>query len=315
MFKFLYCLLIGMFQTFIFANQIEKLTTQKESKTEEDSPSIVKDFCEKYDNQKDFFNDMTKEILSNEKRRAELASGLARKKYPKCELAIKDYLKKTLSEKEYTPKQGEQAFITLGLIAKIPDASQVIEKEIDKGYLSSWIDILKETNDAGYIQSLKSWIKRVAKEIREKDNTKILDPSLYGKPSTDGKEIKYPDMVRIWTPILMNRFLNEMIARKTKLTENEFNELNIIYASTTTSYRETFVEQITKIVANNPKDWLLSYRKEEHWVQFRLFPIMQRLGKKDGNIKLEIIWISKYHSDGRIRTLALNTLEKIATKK
>ena len=113
----------------------------------------------------------------------------------------------------------------------------------------------------------------------------------------------------------MNRFLNEMIARKTKLTENEFNELNIIYASTTTSYRETFVEQITKIVANNPKDWLLSYRKEEHWVQFRLFPIMQRLGKKDGNIKLEIIWISKYHSDGRIRTLALNTLEKIATKK
>lgn len=315
MYKIIFCILIFICNNFVFANENSKNINKNEVSPEIKPEIFVKEFCDNYDEQKDFFKNMAKDILAHEKRRTEFASGLIRKKYPQCEIALKDFMKKILAEKEYTPKAGEQAFLSLALLAKIPEASKVIEREIDKGLLSSWIDTLKETNDSGYIQSLNSWIKRVAKEIREKDNTKILEAALYGKPPADGKDIKYPDMVRIWTPILMNRFLNETITRKTKLTVDEFSQLNIIFAATTTSYRETFIDQITKIVANNSQAWILSYRKEEPWVEFRLFPIMQKLGKKDSDIKREIIWLSKYHQDGRIRTLAMNTLENIAVKK
>lgn len=271
-------------------------------------------FCEKNSSQEKFLANIGKEILSKEQKRVEFISGLANKKYPACVEILTEYIKKIISEKEYKPKAGEQSILALALVAKIPEATKMIELEIDKGYLSSWIDVLKETNEQGYILSLKSWIKRVGKEIRERDNTKLLNVSEYGKTQI-GKEIKYPDMVRIWTPILMGRYLTEMITRKEKLTVSEFNDLNIIFAASTTSYRETFLDQIIKIVENNPKDWITSFRCEEPWVEFRLFPIMKILGKKDGYIKREIIWLGKYHQDPKLKSLANATLDSVVSEK
>lgn len=313
MYKIIYYLAISFYFSLAFADQPKEKTEQILAKEEVNQEKFVKEFCESYNSQKDFYKKMSKEILSNEKIRTQFASDLTRKKLRGCELALKDYMKKILAEKDFVPKPGEQAYLSLALIAKIPEASEVIEREIDKGFLSSWIDALKETNDIGYIQSLNNWIKRVAAEIREKDDTKILDPSLYGTLPNGGKEIKYPDMVRIWTPILMNRYLSEMVKRKTKLDIDQFGYLNIIFAATTSSYREIFADQITEIVANNPQTWILSYRKEPTWVEFRLFPIMKKVG--NGEIKREMIWLSKYHQDMRIRTLAINTLEALATTK
>ena len=316
MHKIIYCLVISFYSNFVFADQAKSQPaqpSQTSKKAAVDHKKFVKEFCENYDSQKDFYKKMSAEILSDEKMRLQFASDLTQKKLPGCELALKNFMKKILDEDDYIPKPSEQAFLSIALLAKIPEASQVIEKEIDKGFLSSWIDTLKETNDSGYIQSLNNWIKRVAIEIREKDDTKTLDPSLYGMLPGDGKGIKYPDMVRIWTPILMNRYLSEMVNRKTKLNIDQFGYLNIIFAATTTSYRETFINQIAEIVANNPQDWILSYRKEPAWVEFRLFPIMKKAG--GGEIKREMIWLSKYHQDGRIRTLALNTLEDLASIK
>ena len=42
---------------------------------------------------------------------------------------------------------------------------------------------------------------------------------------------------------------------------------------------------------------------------------IEMLKINNGDIKREIIWISKYHQEPRMQTLALNTLEKLATKK
>ena len=82
-----------------------------------------------------------------------------------------------------------------------------------------------------------------------------------------------------------------MTKRKTKLDIEQFGYLNIIFAATTTSHREIFIDKITEIVANNPQTWLLSFRKEPTWVEFRLFQIMEKIN--NGDIKREIIWISK----------------------
>ncbi|WGL59228.1 hypothetical protein QEJ31_11915 [Pigmentibacter sp. JX0631] len=303
-----------MFKNFYIFSLLILTANVASAQSASNSDEYYINFCEKNSNQEKFLANIGKEILSNEQKRVEFISGLAKKKYPSCIEILTEYIKKIISEKEYKPKAGEQSILSLALVAKIPEATKMIELEIDKGYLSSWIDVLKETNEQGYILSLKSWIKRVGKEIREKDNTKLLNVSEYGKAQL-GKEIKYPDMVRIWTPILMGRYLTEMISRKEKLTESEFNDLNIIFAASTTSYRETFLDQIIKIVENNPKVWISSFRCEEPWVEFRLFPIMKALGKKDGYIKREIIWLAKYHQDPKLRSLASATLDSVVSEK
>lgn len=275
-----------------------------------DPKSFVKNFCENYDSQKDFFKKMSSEILSNEHRRKQLVLDLTQKNVPKCEIALKEYMKRILEEDDYTPKLGEQAFLSLALIAKIPEASTVIAREIDKGYLSSWIDTLKDTNDTEYINSLNSWIKRVATEIRKNDNFSLKKtPQLNNE-----KEIKYPDMVRIWTPILMNRYLNEIIQRKTLLNEEQFGHLNIIYAATTPAYRITFSDQIAKIVSINTKTWISSFKKESMWVEFRLFPIMEKVGSYEIRKELEILSNSPDQND-LIKNLAKSTLEKLRQKK
>ncbi len=303
-----------LFQSSILAD------TKKEKSSQQDlpknnSPQFFIDYCEKNSNQEKFLKNLAADIMKSETRRKEFIAGLAQKKFPNCENILKEYIKKIISETDYTPKAGEQALLSLALVAKIPEATKMIELEIDKGYLSSWIDVLKETDEQGYLLSLKSWIKRVATEIREKDNTKLRAESDYGKIPANGNEIKYPDMVRIWTPILMNRYLTEIMSRQQKLTVEEFGDLNIIFAASTASYRDTFIDPISQIVAHNSKDWLISFRKEEPWVEFRLFPIMQKLGKKDGYIRREIIWLAKNHQDPKLKSLATATLDNIVTQK
>lgn len=299
--------------SFAYAQKTEP-NIQDSEKQQQAETTFITEYCEKNSDHEKFLKNLAKEIMSIETRRVIFVTGLTQKKFPNCERILKEYIQKIIAEKDYVPKAGEQAILVLALLAKVPEATKMIEREIDKGYLSSWIDALKEADDNGYILSLKSWIKRVAKEIREKENTKLLDVTEYGKTSANGKEIKYPDMVRIWTPILMNRYLTEMIARKAKLSVEEFNELNIIFASSTASYRDTFFDQITILVSNNAKDWILSFRKEEPWVEFRLFPIMQKLGKQDGYIKREIIWLANYHQDQKLKSLARATLDLVATQ-
>lgn len=300
-------------QSYILADT-EKKTLQQDL-LKDNSTQFFIDYCEKNSSQEKFLKNLSKEIMKVENKRKEFITGLAQKKFPNCDNILKEYMKKIISENDYTPKAGEQALLSLALVAKIPEATKMIEREIDKGYLSSWIDVLKETDEQGYMLSLKNWIKRVSKEIREKDNTKLLSDTDYGKLPANGNEIKYPDMVRIWTPILMNRYLTETVTRQLKLTIEEFSDLNIIFAASTASYRDTFIDQISQIVANNSKDWILSFRREEPWVEFRLFPIMQKLGKKDGYIRREIIWLAKNHQDNKIKSLASATLDNIVSQK
>jgi hypothetical protein len=312
--RYFFYILMLTAPTLGLATHVTEITAHAEEKTAIKNPKeFISNFCSNYSEQNDFLKKMAQDIIPNDHTREYLVAGLKDNKLPGCKKALQDFMKKILAEKDFIPKAGEQGFLSLALLADIPEATVVIEREIDKGLLSSWIDKLKAANEAGYLQALNSWIKRVAHEIREKNNSQLQDTNDYGLLAKSGETVRYPDMIRIWTPILMNRYLNETIKRKTKLSETEFNHLNIIFAATTTSYRETFSDQIAQIVANNPQTWLLSFRREPTWVEFRLFPIMQKVA--GGDIKREIIWLSKYHQDVKIRTLALNALEKLEIKK
>jgi hypothetical protein len=72
----------------------------------------------------------TKNTIEN--KRKEFITGLAQKKFPNCDNILKEYMKKIISENDYTPKAGEQALLSLALVAKIPEATKMIEREIDK---------------------------------------------------------------------------------------------------------------------------------------------------------------------------------------
>jgi hypothetical protein len=273
----------------------------------------VKNFCENYNHDKEFYQKTVKEILSQETLRFYLAEGLRHNQLPGCKKAFKDYLKKRLENEDDETQPGDQAFLSLGFLAKLPESQKIIEREIDKGLLSSWIDLLQKENEEAYRHALGKWITRVGQELRQKENAGLRAVSDYGKAPADGKGIKIPNMVRIWTPILMSRYLSDSIKTQKKLDVIEYGHLNIIFASTTTSYREIFKEEISKIIANNTTQWIQSYKKEPPWIQFRLLPLMQNIDS--GDIKREVIWLSKHHQDPLFRTLAINTLEKIALKK
>ncbi len=261
---------------------------------------------------KDFIERIKNEVLLNEKVRVQFAKDLNSKKLKGCENLLREYVLNMANKKDYEPQLGEQGLLSLAIIAGIPEANNVIEKEINEGRLSSWIDTLNSTDDKAYIKALNNWVLKIAKAIRESENSSLSEISDYGKIENENVDLKNPDKFRIWTPILMNRYLIENVKRKSKLNEEEFSNLNIIYGASTTSYREIFGDEIAKIARNNVEKWILSFRKEKAWVQFRLFPLMERIG--GGEIKREVIWISKHHQSKKMRAIALSTLEKIAIK-
>lgn len=316
--KIYFLILIPTIFSFLNSNA-ESSNTQIKATTKNEIEQQIVSLCNEYkshygkDKVEEFFKKIKKEILFFENKRAVFGQGLVQKKITGCETALSDYINKSLSSQNYEPKPGEQAFLSMALMAKIPAAYKVIEKEIDKGLLSSWIDKLKETNENAYYDALQSWISKVAQEVRTLSKDTNLDDSNYGKLTKENNELKSPNAVRIWTPILMNRYLTETIQKQKKLHQNEFSHLNIIYAASTSSYKEIFGEQISKIISYNSKEWVLSFRKERPWIQFRLFPLLQQ--SNDGNITREIIWISNNHENKKLRELALSTLEKLAEKR
>ncbi|KAB8031932.1 hypothetical protein [Fluviispira multicolorata] len=300
------------------AKSVEKIKQDIPIKEQITPEQKVTKLCNEYETnknikyQKEFIEKIKNEVLLDDKVRAQFAKDLVQKKIKGCESALREYVTNMLSLKDYEPQLGEQGFLSLALMAKIPEAYKVIETEIDKGFLSSWIDILKESDDKAYMQSLSNWAFKVGKAIREIDKASLVESSEYGKIKNENIELKNPDQIRIWTPILMNRYLIENVKRKNKLNEDELANLNIIYAASTPSYKEIFGDEIAKIAKNNIGAWIRSFRKEPVWAQFRLFQLMEKIG--GGDIKREIIWISNYHESIKMRAIAVGTLDKLALK-
>lgn len=233
------------------------------------------------------------------------------RKAPKCMKAVKQYLKNVLKDKVPRYDKGLYAYLFLGLRADIPEAFQVIEKEIYEGHLNDWIDKLEEIQSDVYKKSLVKWARHVEAEVRKIYNAKLSKNENYKIENEDTEEI--PELMSIWSPILMTKYLNLLSKKTYKITAEDFESLNVIYAFSNSSYRAVFKDKTSKLILAASDNWVKSARKEQAWVLFRLFPLIPK--NPDGNIKRELIWLSQYHQDYKIRSLASSKLRKISPYK
>jgi len=231
-------------------------------------------------------------------------------KAPPCKKALIVYFKKVLDNKIPRSDQGLYAYLFLGLRADIPHAYKIVEKEIYEGHLNDWIDQLRELKTDVYEKSLIKWARHVESEVRKNYNVKLSKDKNYTLNENDSDQP--PELMSVWSPVLMTKYLDLLSQKSYHVSGKDFASLNVIYAFSTPSFRGVFRDQTAKIITKASDEWVKSIRKEQSWVLFRIFPLIPK--KSDGNIKRELIWLSKYHSDFKIRSLASSSLRDDASR-
>lgn len=273
----------------------------------------VDEFCKSYGGESNFLPKMTATLLKDEKNRAALMHTLkAGDGKNGCVRALSNYLDRWQEEDETTDKRGRQSYFMLAVIAKLDQAQKIIEAEIDRGQVSTWLDVLAANDSTAYLSALEKWIQKVGDALRTIDHAELSKTTTYGKISTKETDVKPPAALPLWSPLLLSRYLSEVEKQKKKLTQKEFAALNIIYGASTPSYREIFAEPISKVITLNDSEFILTFRQEPNWVQFRLIPLLSKTG--GGSIKRELIWLSNYHQDFKMRAVSLNALNVLAKK-
>lgn len=270
----------------------------------------VEEFCKTYSGQSDFLVEMTQKIIRKNNKRIELVKLMSQNKASGCRNAITDYLNQFLPEESDKVKQENfESVLLLAYLTKLPVAKKLIEKEIRQGKLMNWLDVFKQSDKDAYFQTLSQWVQKVAVLIRQLDHAEKVDSKYYGRLLGNEKDIKTPESIPSWNPMLINKYLDEVMARKEKLSIEGFGDLNIIFAASNQSYREIFISKMASIITPYQTNWILSFRSEPSWVQFRLFPVMSKIG--GGLMKRELIWLSQNHQSFKVRSVAQTTLDKV----
>jgi len=300
--KIIFVLLL-LIAPYAFSIQAKAATAEVQSKV------TVDGFCATYTGQTDFLVEMSKKILKDNGRRAELVKLMSHDKAEGCRHAITDYLNEFI-ENSSVDATDLQTYLLLAFAAKLPVATELIKKEITEGKLIDYLDVFEKSDKEAYFAVLEQWVERVGALVRQVDHAEKLDEKLYGKISQYENEIKTPESIPIWNPMLIDKYMTEIVKQKIKLTKNDFADLNIIYAASNQSYREVFLTKMSSVISLAQTNWMTSFRTEPPWVQFRLLPVM---GKVSSSLmKRELIWLSQYHQNFKIRSVAEATLEKAA---
>lgn len=276
-------------------------------------PFSVEVFCSTYNGQSNFLAELSKKILTNNAYRIELVKLLRNEKAKGCKSALDDYLNKFLENSiNKTNETGFASYLLLAFASNLPVATKIIEKEIMGGNFIDWLDVFEKSDREAYFKTLSQWVERVAQLVRKLDKANTIDENMYGKMVGNENDIRTPESIPIWNPMLMNKYMNEVIYQKKKLTKDNFNNLNIIFSASNQSYREIFLTKMDSIISFGEINWILSFRIEPSWVQFRLLPVMGKVG--GGLMKRELIWLSQNHQNFKMRSVAQSTLEKINNK-
>ena len=278
---------------------------------EEKPLGSVESICQSYHGEDDFLKTASNEILKYNERRIELVRLMSKGKALGCQQALTDYLTHFNTPEFFQKKPfGFESYLILAYSANLPVAKKIIEDEINAGRLLDWLDIFQKFDEKAYYKSLSQWVERVAILLRNIDHAETLDKKDYGKVTgQENNKIQTPQSIQMWNIMIINKYLNEVINHKIKLTEKEFSNLNIIFAASNQSIRDIFASKMTTIIGNNNFIWILSFRIEPSWVQFRLFPLM--IKDNGGFMKRELMWLAAHHENGKMRAMARTTLDKM----
>lgn len=241
------------------------------------------------------------EVLPNNEARVSLIENLKHKNGKRCFDALNTYIENLDSgaEKNITGK-GHLGLILLALQSDIPKTSSVVQKEILTGNGEDFLETLKNTNIDQYLSAISQWVQTAAKEIRQ----------VQKESEQKNRQVESsPELTRIFSPLILDRYLNAVMERKIELSEQDFSDLNIIFASGTGAYRKIFLPLIHNALDLHLSSWVAVFRKEPVWIQVRLFSLIESF--TDPVIVKELLWLSQNHPDLRIRTLADQSLDVV----
>lgn len=226
-----------------------------------------------------------------------------------CQTAVVSYLKDLADGKPH--EKGHVSLLVLGVSADLSGISAALENEIVGNRGAGFLDSLHTTDKEVYARTLRTWLSSAAAKVRAEQSLALLPQDLYGHATLTDADAKR-SAVRPTAPLVFERFLKLMNEEKHDVSAEEFQSVNVLFASATPSYREVFLPMLTSAAQAHQRKWLDAFRLEPPWVQTRLVPILERVGGPE--MVRELMWLSTYHKDLRVRALASSALDNVLAR-
>lgn len=224
-----------------------------------------------------------------------------------CRDVLIGYLRET-GEGKAPADKGHFSLLILGVSANLPGLASALSQEVVSNRGAELLDTLRSTDRDSYVGALRAWAGEAAGQVRNQLELMQLSATLYGKTSlTDADAKRSP--VRVTAPLLLEQFIAILGEKDRKIEDADFANANVLLGSATTSYKDLFFTSFANTIKKSERQWLASFRLEPPWIQTRLVPIMESLGGPE--MVRELMWLSTYHADLRIRTLAGSALDNI----
>ncbi len=271
------------------------------------------DVCGSHVRKSGLLERIEKEYLVEKQTRTALVEALRTGTMNPCREELSKYIDVLLQSaaKGQLPKL-RPALLSLALSHNLPDVQKVMALYIEHGVAGEWLDSLKALDDKLYFEILGRWVSDTAQLIRINQNLGLRSPAEYGMMSLMSTTEKR-EAVKLVSPLVVNRYLNELSARKKVLTQTEILSINALFAGTSANDRQLLLEPIARIFRRQESDIIVAFRQESVWAAFKLLPLLGKLGGPE--MARELMWLSQNHKDVRMRSVASRTLDEMVDTK
>lgn len=196
--------------------------------------------------------------------------------------------------------------ILLAVSAGVPPGKTLLSQILVQDRGGDWLETLREKDDALFEQVLFETVRKLADDIRKDLQLSRVDASSYGRSPVPDLSISG---VRYSNPLLVQTFFYRLSRTPRPLAEQELSDVNLLFATLDRWDRPLARPMVRDVILRNESSWIQSFRQEPVWVQYRLLRLLR--GLKGPEIVRELMWLSEYHVDEKMKSLAGNTLENI----
>lgn len=287
---------------------VSSLATARETSGKQVS---VADLCKGKSSPDEFATQVHSQVLPHAGKRKELVSLLGQESSP-CRSLLAGYLERVRAGKDKSPRDGQRfGVVSLAIEAGLPQAAQLVEEQLASPSGEEWLESLSQSQPEAYLAVMDRWVAQAARDIRKVGGLLPTGQGSYGAVSLGNGAAESAREVRLVSPLLVVRYLNELVKSGKPLGEQAISNLEALYAGTAPGYREVFLKPLKAVLASNSSAFIKAFRSEPVDAQFRLFPLLKEVGGSE--VVRELMWLSQHHSDVRMRAMASRTLDEIVS--
>ena len=214
---------------------------------------------------------------------------------------------KSLQDKSFDlSKQSYRPFVLLAVAAGLPEGKTVLADLSTHDESGDWLMALSSFAPEAYSAALEASVDRIANQVRSELGLSLVPSNMYGKVK---ENVFTEKSVRFQNPLLVHSYLSDLIDDKKKPGPEVWARLNLLYATMGRIDKTTSTQLFKDMIRKHDSDWIMSFRKEPVWVQFRLLPLAAGAGGPE--IVRELLWLSENALDEQVRLLASSSLDGI----